>query len=163
MLSGDGMTGSKDNYTVKLPKEIVDLIKEMYDLPNDTSHKKVVLYAFSTLIPKKGRESFSVANKIDEKQIDKILNRREQIIKDKSATEFEKLNNKLDLIRNNGIDNTNEDRNVMLVQLKTIQTLIELLLVDNYSNAIEPSILDKLLESNQNKALVEYAKNKAKD
>lgn len=157
------MVGSKDTYTVKLPKEIIDLIKEMYDLPNDTSHKNVVLYAFSTLIPEKGRESFSIASKIDGKQIDKILERRGQIVKDRTVTEFEKINNKLDVIKNNGSQMGDNSNDAMSLQLKTIQTLIELLLLDNYSNAIEHNILDKLLSSNQNKTLVEYAENKANE
>jgi hypothetical protein len=155
------MGSSKDNFTIKLPKEIINLIKEMYNLPSDTSHKNVVLYAFATLIPEKGRESFASVSKIDEKQIERMIERRSQIVKDEMTGEFKKLNHKLDLIKNNESETTNSDNDTMFSQLKVIQTLVELLLVDNYSNVIEHDMLDQLLDNKQNKTLVDYAKNKA--
>lgn len=153
------MATSNDFFTIKLPKEIIELIKEMYNLPSDTSHKKVVLYAFSTLIPEKGRESFAMTSNIDGKQINKMIERRGQIVKDESNGEFKKIHNKLEYLWNS---RNNEDNNeIIQSQLKVIQTLIELLLVDNYSNVIEPRLLDQLLDNDQNKALVNYAENKA--
>ncbi|MCG3400727.1 hypothetical protein [Staphylococcus massiliensis] len=47
-------------------------------------------------------------------------------------------------------------------RINVVQKLVELLLLDNYSNVIEPAMIEQMLNNSQSKALRDYAENNAK-
>lgn len=139
---------------IKIPSNIIKLFKDLYNLPDDTSGRKVVLYAIVTSIPTQGVENFSRDFELDKKQIEKIINKRNRITTN-STKYFKDINKKLDEIADKENDRKADENNRKLEEL--LNTMY-LMLAENYTSSPNHDEVSNYLNSGKIQTLSESIK-----
>lgn len=147
------MSRDKNIVNVKIPESVLDIFKNIYEFPDSTYNKDVVLYAIASSLPEKGRYLFAEDFKIDKLKLDEIINKRQVLANDNFKKDFKNIDKKLETL--NDKVNENESLKELIVMN---QTLIRLLLVDNFSLGTDNSSLNKYLSSESDQNIMDFVK-----
>ncbi|MFW2451812.1 hypothetical protein ACN0TX_12245 [Staphylococcus cohnii] len=139
---------------IKLPSNVIKLFKDLYNLPDDTSGRKVVLYAIVTSIPTKGVDNFVKDFGLDKKQVEKIINKRNRITTN-TTKYFKDINRKLDVMVDKENDSKADENNKKLEEL--LNTMY-LMLAENYTSSPNHDEVSNYLNSGKIQTLSESIK-----
>ncbi len=106
---------------VRVKRDILDLFKELYELPKDTQYKNIYLYAIAASLPPKGKRLFIEDYNLDSNVFDLISEKRNKITKEDIQPQINNMDNKLDQIINDDNEkdqNTDEKLSVIIEYLK---------------------------------------------
>lgn len=133
-----------DLVNIKVPASILNLFKRVYNLPDRTYNKDVLLYAIASSLPENGRYLFAEDYKLDKQKIDEIINKRQYLANENSKKDITKIDKKLERLESNHHIN---------------QLLIRLLLADNFSLGTDENILRQYLQSENDREIMNVIKN----
>lgn len=141
--------------SIKVPNQLLKLFIDLYNLPQNISGRKVLLYALASSIPTEGLDNFSKDFKLDRKQIEKIINKRNRLTEN-STKYFKSIDAKLETLTEKESDNNSEESNA---KLDEILNAMYLMLAENYTSPTNYDEVSKYLNSGKIQSLSESIKN----
>ncbi|WP_341775902.1 hypothetical protein [Staphylococcus hyicus] len=136
---------------LKIDVEILDLFREIYNIPLSTSYKDIVLYAISSSLPKMGRTAFANDYKLDKKLTEKIVMKRDSFTKDTQKGDDIKK-------EISSIDASLKELQKSSDSFNTIENLLLLILANEYSLSTNKENLIEYINTEDSKKLKAFAK-----
>lgn len=148
------MDNKEKTISLKVPISVLDLFKQMYNISDGVPNIKIVLYAIGSSLPERGRYLFAEDYSLDKETMDEIIKKRKRLANENNIKDFKNINDKLDNLESALGGNKSDN------QLQTIEVLLRLLLADNFSLGTDADSLSNYLNSQTDREIMDFAKNK---
>lgn len=140
----------ESSVAVRIPASLIELYKELYDLPTNVSTRKVILYSIATSIPTRGMDNFIEDFKLDKKTVNNIIAKRDKYTK-KANTEIQEINTKLDNLTQKSVSNNNTNNDDS--KLDEVLNLLYLMSTEVYSASTDENEVANLLNAARTQSL----------